>query len=321
MEPEAKYALVGAVIIFLCGLLVWAVFWLSDISEQDQSAYYTIYFREHSLAGLQQDSDVTMKGIKVGVVDSFEISRQDIERVKVVIRLRGDTPIKTDTRAVINRNLLTGLAFIELASSSRQSKYLTEVRAGEEYPVIPEGQTELQAIANNLPEFLGHASELVARASEFFSKENMESVTEILSNLKQASATLAKNDQKLTTIIGNLDALSGKLVPVAESMTKVSKAIDEDFDTVYAEFRETIAALKGASVSLETGITEISGSISGAADVLSLELSSFTQEMRQAAQTVSTTAGNYEDPAKILSGPSSASLGPGEHSLLPEGGK
>ena len=65
METDARYTLVGLVVLGLIASLAIAVVWLSHSSGDKSFPRYTIYFKEESPAGLQIDGDVTMRGIKI----------------------------------------------------------------------------------------------------------------------------------------------------------------------------------------------------------------------------------------------------------------
>ncbi|MBN9429089.1 MAG: MCE family protein [Burkholderiales bacterium] len=86
MEPEARYTLVGAVVLALVAAACVAWIWLSQGGGTASFRFYTIHFEKQSLEGLQQGSDVTMRGVKVGRVQEYSISRDNINRVDVIIR-------------------------------------------------------------------------------------------------------------------------------------------------------------------------------------------------------------------------------------------
>src|SRR5262249_12081003 len=151
----------------------------------------------HSLDGLQINSDVRMKGIKVGSVASLQISKKNIALVKVNIRVDEDTPVKVDTRATIKRNLLTGLATVDLDKSSQESALLTEVKPDEEYPVIPEGRSELDEVAASVPDLIHDASESIKRLNALLSDENVQLVHDIVANVDRVTSAFAKRDKDI----------------------------------------------------------------------------------------------------------------------------
>jgi phospholipid/cholesterol/gamma-HCH transport system substrate-binding protein len=279
MESHAKYTLVGAVVLTLLGLTIFGALWLSRAGDSREYTFYAVYFRHHSLAGLQEDSAVTMRGIKVGTVKSLEIATPDVEQVKVVLKIESGTPVKTDTEAVVQRNLLTGLAYIDLVRTSANAPLLS-IKDGENHPVIPEGRSQLDAITSDLPRMIEHFNALVADARGFLTPENQKAAAAILTNLNDISAQFARNGGDLSGFLTNLSKLSGDLDTLV-------KKIDLRTD-------ELTRALKGTS------------------STISLETQNISRDLGRAAQGIAQTIERYQDPASLLGGPPPGALGPGE---------
>src|SRR5687767_8906001 len=100
MESEARYALVGTVVLVLLAAMVAAIVWLRREGGGD-TKQYKIYFARQSLDGLQLRSDVKMRGIVVGSVDSFRISIWKKGSVEVVVRVDDQAPVRESTKAVV----------------------------------------------------------------------------------------------------------------------------------------------------------------------------------------------------------------------------
>ena len=130
MEAEAHYKTVGATLVCLVVAVVLGMVWLARTGARADFRYYTIYFERQSLEGLQVGGDVNIRGVKVGRVEQYSISRDNINLVKVTIRIDRNSPVSTNTVAVVDRNILTGLARINLATPGRPGPELTEVPQG-----------------------------------------------------------------------------------------------------------------------------------------------------------------------------------------------
>ncbi len=288
------------------------ILWLAEATGDTTYTNFTVYFKEHSLDGLQADSDVTMKGIKVGSVQDFYISPKDIEQIKVTLKLQEDTPVKVDTRAVIRRNLLTGLANIDLIHSSTESAPLTEVPEDEDYPVILEGRTELSAIADNLPAVIEDVSEAIHQASAFFTEENRAKFQAILSNVEKATQALSKNDQELQQLIPNINGVTKDLKEMSKSVTKLSENTNAQLETITTELVGILNQVKATTANLDKQVTELSASLSNTAQVLSVETANAKQDLSVAAQNAARTFERYDNPKRLLLGPNEGNLGPGE---------
>lgn len=280
MEPDARYTLVGLAVIILAAVILGAVFWLSRAGEGENADYYTIYFKNQSLSGLQVDSNVTMKGIQVGSVKSLKILPTDIERVRVVIRVQATTPVKTDTKAIIQRNLLTGLAFIDLADSTQGAPPLTDFPPSEDFPVIPEGESGFQQIQSAVPSLVETINLVVARMAVFFSVDNETAVEHILSNLKIFS-----------------DRLADKEIDIGGSVEEIRKLAIE---------------LRTLAVNLNAQLGGLAESYSFLARNVANQSTETAQSLQTLSGKLSTAAEGFENPRSILWGPPAEALGPGE---------
>ena len=117
METRASYFLVGLFVLNLMAGLVVAVLWLVKYN-QVQLTYYYIYFAS-SVTGLQDGSAVRLRGVPIGTVTYIGIDDKDPSLTEVVIGTKPGVPIKTDTRASIQPQGITGLVFVQL--TGRQS--------------------------------------------------------------------------------------------------------------------------------------------------------------------------------------------------------
>ena len=257
----------------LVTLVVFAMLWISRYSEQGQYELYSIYFKNHSLSGLQVDSDVTMRGIQIGNVDSWEISPRDIQLVKVIIRTKAGNPIKTDTKAIINRNLLTGIANIDLINSTQAAPALVQILPDEPYPIIPEGEGSLDSLKASLPEVLEKTSTMFAHLNSFLSKENEESFTAILQNIKTITASASGSESKLSKLMSEISSMVTEMKKVAGNLGKGSEVVIK---------------------SLQTNLDGIS------------------QDLAVATKSLASTLERFQDPGALIHGPSQEALGPGE---------
>jgi phospholipid/cholesterol/gamma-HCH transport system substrate-binding protein len=276
MEPEARFTAIGAILLALLVAAAAATVWLTRSGPRADLRYYTIYFERQSLQGLQVGGDVEMRGVQVGRVERFSIARDNINRVQVTIRIDGRTPVATNTVAVVGRKILTGLARIDLVTPGEPGPELTAIDFGEKYPVIAEGQSDLEQIAGAVNGLAVKGASVLTSVDELLSKENREAVT----------ATLA-------SIRGMADAIK----QTAESSERVAVSAD--------------AAAREASATLRE-LARTAAALERAADVSVHELRATAQEVRSSAEIVARTADRLDDPRAAIFGPNPAQLGPGE---------
>ncbi len=248
MEYEAHYTKVGIVLVTLLVLTGLAALFLSKSFNSSNGKKFIIEFRDESLSGLQVDGPVTMRGVKIGRVKELSIPVDDIEVVRVVIEVEKEAPIKTDTRALLQRNLLTGLAMIDLSGSTQQSPLLAEVQPGRDYPMLATGVDNLNQITDSIPEVMTAASgafhtmdRVALQLEPFLSKQNAELVHETLVSLKQFSGNLNGITEQLQQ---STEKVSSSLERTTAAATELFTSQSESLPRLLEQFRNTAHELQ-----------------------------------------------------------------------------
>ena len=149
METDRHYFLEGLFIIgFSIAIAIVAV-WLGSPGRRDD-VVYRIHFPD-SVSGLAVGDAVKFRGIDVGTVRSMIIDPENARLVLIDVRLRKETPIKTDTRASLALKGITGVVYIELNGGDQAAKTLLAVTPPGEIPEIPSERTGLKAMLEDLP--------------------------------------------------------------------------------------------------------------------------------------------------------------------------
>ena len=310
MEPEPRYTLVGAVLLALGLAVALTLVWLERGGAGADLRYYTIHFEHTSLEGLQVGGDINMRGIKVGHVDDYSISRDNINRVNVTIRIDRKSPVSDNTVATISRNILTGLASINLVTPGEPGPELAVIAPGERYPVICEGESrELTAEADR---FAVSGASAFDSLDQLLNKENREAFAATLANLRELSGALSQR-------VGKVDAVADALVKNSNEFAKSSRQIAAAVDRLSASAQPaasqaevTLRDISHAAQSLERETSALSARLDGAADSSTLEISATTQQLRATAEILARAADQLKDPRALILGPNPAQLGPGE---------
>ena len=312
MEPDAKYTLIGMAILVLVASIAGFFLWKADRGDAASQKFYSIYFKNQTLDGLQIDSYVTMKGIKVGSVSSLKIEEPNIEEVRVVIKIANKTPVKTDTRAVINRNLLTGLASIDLVGGTQQSPALTERQAADPYPTIQEGRSAIDQVASNIPAVMRQVGDLAERAELLLSDENIKLVNSTLVSVDRTAANMAEGSKDLRKFLSELSAIGKEISKVSDAVTRFSNSGNEQLDTLGKELDEGLAKLNSILGKVDEIAGDLVFSLNGSARLMVQQLEWIAQNIEKLSRSVSATSEEFRDVGKIIHGPHPEQLGPGE---------
>lgn len=152
METDKHYFFEGLFIIgFSFAAAIFAV-WLGSPGSHDD-VVYRIHFPE-SVSGLTAGDQVKYRGVDVGTVKSILIDPDNSRLVLVEVRLRKETPVKTDTRASLALKGLTGAVFIELNGGDPAAQTLLAATPRGKVPEIPSEKTGLKAMLDELPKLV-----------------------------------------------------------------------------------------------------------------------------------------------------------------------
>jgi phospholipid/cholesterol/gamma-HCH transport system substrate-binding protein len=312
MEQDARYTLVGAVVLALVALFAAAVVWVRSTGQGAAAQHYKIYFEHQSLQGLQPRGDVTMRGVKIGSIVSFRFSPQRSRAVEVFIAVDPHAPVRTDTHAVVDRNLLTGLATLQLVGGKEDSPLLTEALPGEPSPVIAEGNSEQEHISQSLDQLVRRADDAFRDFGAALSPENRAALEQILRNTRDATrhadATLAKAD----AAFGALREAGDEVRHLGRSLDDDARRLTERYDAVGIEVTATVAqareTVRRAGDAIESAAQSADVAIATGGD----EVRDASRSIRSAADSVGNTAGRLRDPRQAIFGPVEGDLGPGE---------
>lgn len=205
---RAQKVRLGIFVLVSGGLLVAVLVVLAGIKLVERRDTYYVVVKD-SVSGLESGAQVKYNGVRVGSVDDIRINAEDVSEVIITLSLEAGTPIKTDTRAVLQVAGITGLKFIELQRGSPESASLepgSEIPADASFLDRISGQAEVIAekvelLVNNLNAVLG--------------PENRDRIANVLDNVEDATASAAaaidENRENLRAFSHNLAELTAGL--------------------------------------------------------------------------------------------------------------
>jgi len=330
MEPEARYTTIGAVLLLLTAAAVGLFVWLSSSGNASDFRFYMIYFERQSLEGLQVGGDVSMRGVKVGRVEDYTISRDNINRVAVRVRIARETPVSENTVAVVARNLLTGIARITLETPGTPGPELVAIPSGERYPVIPEGTSNLDQIADAAGRLAVQADTALENINRLLGPQNQVAFTETLTALRNLAqglngqmssidktarsvqATAAAFERSSRDITAAVDRVARSVEPLGRDASLALREARDSMQTLTQSGRSLEATLARSVERLERDTGSLARRTEDAVDIGLHELRATSQELRASVELISRTLDRLQDPKALLLGPSDRQLGPGE---------
>jgi phospholipid/cholesterol/gamma-HCH transport system substrate-binding protein len=310
METEGRYTLVGLVVVAVIAAAALAVAWIAGAGDNAYQAY-TVYFRQQSLDGLAVGSPVKMRGIKVGAVHRYRFSTGGDE-VSVIVRIDEGVPVHEGAEAYIKRNLVTGVASVEINNGPAERPLLIDPPPGERYPVIAEGASDIDRVATAVSQLAVNGAQVLERINTLLSDDNQRAIRDTLANLNELSAHLAANKQSLdATVQGIRDAADEFRFAGAS----INQAATRAEDRIVSIGENADVALKEAAVAmgkLQHDAGQISAQIQQLTENSTIELTNVSRDVRTSADSLTTAGQRLSNPRAILFGPGEQQLGPGE---------
>ncbi|GAA5070638.1 MlaD family protein [Lysobacter panacisoli] len=250
METRANYVLIGAFTIVVTLFLLLFALWAAKYSSEKEWRNYAVLFNE-PVTGLTEGGSVQYNGISVGTVQNLSLAPDDPRRVIALLRLQASTPVRSDTRAKLSIQGITGSPFIQLTGGSPGSPMLSDVDR-REVPVIQTEASALQNIADT-------ANRLVSRLDQVLSDENVKRVSNTLANVEAMTGSIAGQREDLRALIIAARASSEKLSTTLDNTNRAVESVD----------RELVAKLPGLIAKLDSTLTRLDSAANNANGLLS----------------------------------------------------
>ncbi len=314
MESEARYTLVGTIVVALVVAAVGAVVWLTGAGAREQVDRYSIYFQRQSLDGLQVGAPVTMLGVGVGRVEGYTVDTRTMNRVRVTVRVDPRTPVTAATTAIVQRNLLTGIARIALSPPAEAGaiERLAAVPSGEEYPVIAEGVSDIEQIADAANRITRSGAVALDNLNEVLSIDNRAALAQTLANVRDVTTALNNRMERLDGTMASFTQAAADVGRAGREFAETARELRGAAGPVLTQVDATLREFSQAAGRFERDATAATRRIDLAVEVGTLELGATTREIRSTAEILARTVDRVRDPRTLLFGPSEGQLGPGE---------
>jgi phospholipid/cholesterol/gamma-HCH transport system substrate-binding protein len=253
-----------------------------------------------------------MRGLKIGRVEDYQLQTDNINQVRVTVRTDRRAPVRTNTVAIVTRNFVTGIAKVSLITPEPPGPPLAEVRADQQYPVIPEGESNLDALAGKVNQLGDMAAETLESINDVLKPRNRVALTETLDNLRKLTIGL---NARLTDIDKTMAAVNGAVGEIGSASRRVANVAEtagSDLAPAIRQTERTLQDISSAAVALEKQVAALSRDFGGAANATEEQLTAATIELRRTVESMNRVLDRLQDPRAALLGPSKPQRGPGE---------
>ncbi|MBZ0332720.1 MlaD family protein [Marinobacter sp. AL4B] len=220
MEPKAHHVIIGFFTLAAVTAALLFTLWLGKSSSDREWAYYQIDF-DHPVSGLAKGNPVLYSGIQVGDVLELTLAPDNPAHVRVLVRVEQDIPVREDTKAGLVLANITGSMSIQFTGGTPQKANLQGDRSNP--PLIHAEPSALNNLMNNGEAMLAQAELLLTNMNRLLATENVDNVSALIHNAREASESLLANREALIAL---MDQFNAAAVRAEEASIKVSGVSD-----------------------------------------------------------------------------------------------
>jgi len=347
MEHRSPYVAIGAAVLVFVLAVVGFVTWKLRSGSDEKLAYYRILFDE-DVQGLTRDSPVYYRGLRVGRVQSIALlklpadlsdaersqgadkgGRRMVERISVVVGIERDIDIYDGSRAVFERPLITGAAYIQIVAAAghvRQETALAKRQIDEEpFPGIAPMPSALASTAQSAQELFQKASALVDRLNLALSADAVASFNESLKNISTLTTAVARNEGNIDKALAELPRAIAEMRGTMEKFTKAADTINlialeigpqddasrkalagktpSEVRRTLGSLREAVDGINATTASLNRMVADNRGPVRQFTEQGLMELNATIRELKTLSSNLNAISTRLErDPANYLFG-------------------
>jgi len=314
MERNANYALVGLATTILFVGLIFFVIWLARLQTAEDYDTYDVVFTE-PVRGLSQGGFVFFNGIRVGEVTDIKLDPNNPNRVVTRVRMDGETPVRTTSRAQLEPQGVTGVNVIGISPGDPRSPLLEPTRRNP----VPEIRSTPSAFAGLLEgggTVLQSTVNALERVNQLLSDQNLRLMSRSLADVQAITGEVAANraiigETRLTVaqtraaIVDAQAALQGverTTDEVIELVESSQDLVEGDARRALADVADTAAEIKAASRELRASVQQVTEPTAEFAQTGLPQITTAVASLQDAADSVSRLTDQInQSPTGLLS--------------------
>jgi phospholipid/cholesterol/gamma-HCH transport system substrate-binding protein len=303
METRANYFIIGVFVLGLLGLLLGFIYWIKNDASGPAGKNYFVIF-DGSVQGLTEASPVLFNGIRFGAVQSIELMPEDTRKVRALISVRNETPVRTNSKARISMQGLAGYVAMEITPGTPDAPLL-QVKANEKYPVIY-ADAGSGGLLSGVSDAAGQANALLGHLNTLLSN-NEDSLHHTITNIDAFTTTMAERKDDVAAVIQDLHALSGRLneiaVKVDGAMDRIAGTSANGQDSVVSQVQQAVISFRQLAEKLDKSLGDRSAELTVQAERSLREFELLMKDTRRLADSLQRVVEKVErNPSGFLLG-------------------
>ena len=263
MENRANYALIGLFTLGIIASMFAFVWWFRASSQSSNQVEYRLIFTG-SVSGLGKGGIVRFNGIQVGNVTGIDFLENDPSRVAAIIKVNQGTPIKSDTKARLEYQGLTGVASVQLSGGRNDAEAL-KTPDGKGISTIYAERSDFQDLLETVQRLSGKADAVLNNVNAILT-DNKDQLGDTIKNIQIFSKALADNSPNISAFLGAVGDVSQRISSLAIKLEKLSGDADDILRAIDpASINRTVGNIETFTQTIADNKANINGILSDVA--------------------------------------------------------
>jgi len=224
METRANHALIGLFTLAVIAAAFGFIYWFKAANTGGDRQQFRVIF-QGSVSGLSRGAAVRFNGLTVGEVTSISLVPDDPRIVAAIIAVDPKTPVKSDTRARLEYQGLTGVATIQLAGGSSSAPPLAAPDSNAR-PTIFADRSDFQDIMETVQRIAGRVDGVISKVEKVID-DNDQTINDTLRNVQAFSKALSDNSAGVSTFLASISETSTRFSALSSRLDKLAVDVDE----------------------------------------------------------------------------------------------
>jgi phospholipid/cholesterol/gamma-HCH transport system substrate-binding protein len=295
METRANYALIGLFTLAVIAAAFGFVYWFSGGDSGSRRQPVRVVF-SGSVSGLSKGSAVLFNGIRIGEVTDIQLLPEDPRRVVAIAEVDRATPLRTDTRARLEINMLSGVAQIGLVGGEPGAPVLTP-GPGQPLATIFADRSDFQDVMEMARTLARRADEVLEGVGRIVT-QNEGAISRTIQNAETFSRALGENAPGINRFLAQVGQAAERMGPLAEKLETLATDATE---LLRAVDRQRVARIVENVEGFTQGLSDSRQTFTTAMQ----DVASLAKRLNEAAPKLDTALADFGnvvkavDPAKV----------------------
>jgi phospholipid/cholesterol/gamma-HCH transport system substrate-binding protein len=253
---------------------------------------YYAFFEGESLSGLEQGATVKYTGVPIGKVDKIAYQPNDLSKVKVILKVQSDFPLKTDMYATTGMLGITGLKYVEILGGTSEAPLL---KGGSE---IPTRVSMFSAISGKVEAIVAKVELLINNLNQLSHPDSLKSLRVMLDNVAaitgDARTMTADITPKINAMTGSASQLVEKADLIAADVKKFTGTLDSTFSA--GKIASTLGFVDSAAIALKVVAENLALLVRQSREDFTVTM----QNLREATESANQLAKMLEENPSLL---------------------